>query len=444
MVETGPQLELRSEFPPISTAAWETAVRESLGDAHAGRRRWLTDEGLGIKPFYRTEDWPGNGRLVHGAAGSWTMATPGAEPVSSVSVIAFQQAGATAIQEVAYALALGADRLASDQPVEALGFAIGSSYFTEVAKLRAARLLWAQVAAAFGVPSLVRIHARTSTLNKTLYDPYVNLLRVTTEALSAILGGCDTLTVSPFRFDAHLAENVQHILREESDMDKVADPAAGSYYVEALTDELARAAWRLFQEIETAGGMAAYTASGALEAAIGKAREAKQAAVAERRRILLGTNQYPDPSEKALDSAAEVPLGWRPAAVFERIRLRTERHAKATGKTPRILIIERGHSKVGGARARSCFDLFACGGFGVGQATQIEQADLIVLCGTDAEYVALAQEICSVAKAPVIVAGDLADRAEPLTAAGVAGFIDPRRNAAITLAEWQDRLGIEP
>src|SRR5450756_2231566 len=93
-----------------------------------------------------------------------------------------------------------------------------------------------EVASAFGVQDQLRIHARTAGENKTLYDPYVNMLRVTTEAVSAVLGGCDSLTITPCGFDAHLAENVHHILREESHLDKVIDPGAGSYYVEALTD----------------------------------------------------------------------------------------------------------------------------------------------------------------------------------------------------------------
>ena len=106
--------------------------------------------------------------------------------------------------------------------------------------------MWKGVAEAFGVSGDVRIHTRTAAENKTRYDPYVNMLRVTTEALSAIVGGCDSLTITPCGFDAHLAENVQHVLREESHLDKVQDPGAGSYYIDALTDAIATAELFLF------------------------------------------------------------------------------------------------------------------------------------------------------------------------------------------------------
>ena len=138
---------------------------------------------------------------------------------------------------------------------------LGPIYFFEIAKLRAARLLWAQAVAAFDPadPNSCRmhLHVRTSRLNKSVCDPYTNLLRVTTEAMSAAIGGCDTLTVEPFGFEAHLALNLQRILAEEAHLNAVADPAGGSYYIEALTASLAREAWKLFQKIESEGGYSA-------------------------------------------------------------------------------------------------------------------------------------------------------------------------------------------
>ncbi len=122
------------------------------------------------------------------------------------------------------------------------------------------------------------------------------MLRVTTEALSAIVGGCDSLTITPCGFDAHLADNVHHILREESHLDSVQDPGAGSSYVEALTNALSAAAWTLFQAIEGGGGWATYQASGAADAALATSRTSKEQAVAERRRVLVGTNNYPEPA----------------------------------------------------------------------------------------------------------------------------------------------------
>ena len=368
---------------------------------------------------------------------------PGEEPTASVSAVEYHEAGATASQELAYAIAEGADRLAAGEAVTSLAFAVGGNHFMEIAKLRAARLLWAQVAGAFGVEGRVRIDARTAGENKTLFDPHVNLLRVTTEALSAVIGGCDTLVVTACRFDAHLAENVHHILREESHLDKVLDPAAGSHYVEALTDALARAAWALFQSVESAGGFAVYRTSGALDAAMGASREAKTRAVAARRRTLVGTNNYPNLAERALGAANEVGDGWRLAEAFERIRLRTERHARKSGRAPRVLLLEGGDLKMRKARVAFCRNFFGCAGFDIEASDALAPADLVVLCGADADYLALAREVCPQVSAPVIVAGNPKDQVEALTQAGVAGFVHVLSNAVETLTRWQDLLGIE-
>ena len=221
------------------------------------------------------------------------------------------EAGAHAVQELAYAIAAGVERLAArsaTQPVEAAAremefvFAVGPSYFMEIAKLRAARLLWAQAVAAFGsndaASCVMRLHVRTPRRNKSIYDRYTNLLRVTTEALSAVIGGCDQLTVEPFGFDAHLALNVQRILREETHLDAVADPAGGSYYIEALTDSIAREAWKLFQQVEAEGGYAKALASGSIGKALAASRAARDKAMSSRRRALVGVNNYPNLTEK--------------------------------------------------------------------------------------------------------------------------------------------------
>lgn len=437
-------LHLLEDFPPVSTAEWEEAIRKDLKGADYEKRLvWKTEEGLAVRPYYRAEYVAAREPLLGGGDPSWKMPVPGQEPPLSVSVIDYREAGATAVQEVAFALAEGAELLAAGRPVESLGFAIGSNHFMEIAKLRAARLLWPQVASAFGSSDTgIRIHARTAGENKTLYDPYVNLLRVTTEALAAVIGGCDSLTITPCRFDAHLAENVHHILSEESHLDKVKDPAAGSYYVEALTDEVAREGWKLFQEIEAAGGFARYKQTGALDAAVAQAREAKQKAVASRRRVLVGTNHYPNLRERALDAVGEMPPGWRLASVFEAIRLRTERHAKRTGKTPRVLLVERGDLKMRKARAAFCQNFFGCAGFEIVRTGTLTEADLVVLCSSDLEYLPLAREICPQVKVPVVVAGYPKDQIEALKTAGVADFVHVLSNAADTLSLWQDRLGV--
>jgi methylmalonyl-CoA mutase len=438
-------LHLLEDFPPVPTSVWEAAIQKDLKGAEYEKKLvWKTDEGISVRPYYRAENVHGRPPVLRAGNHPWEMVAPGHEPPVSVNAIEFHEAGATAVQEVAFALALGADLLASDTPVETFSFAIGSNHFMEISKLRAARLLWAQVAAAFGAPKKpIRIHARTAGENKTLYDPYMNLLRVTTEALSAIIGGCDSLTISPCRFDAHLASNVHHILREEVHLDKVADPAAGSYYVECLTEEVAREAWKHFQEIEAAGGFAKYKAAGKLEAALAQARGTKEKAVVTRRRVFVGTNNYPNIQERALDAIGEVPQGQRLASIFEAIRLRTERHAKKTGKTPRVLLLERGDLKMRKARTAFSLNFFGCAGFNVVQSDVLAVADLIVLCSSDAEYLPIAQDVCPKVSVPVLVAGNPKDQIDALRAAGVADFVHVLSNPIETFQRWQERLGIK-
>jgi methylmalonyl-CoA mutase len=437
-------LDLLRDFPPVETADWEAAIARDLkGADYEKRLAWRTDEGMTVRPYYRAESAPRRAPLERASHG-WQALAPGAEPPADVDATVFHESGATAIQELAFALAAASDRLAAGGRVDTVWFAVGGHHFVEVAKLRAGRTLLAQVLAAYGAgtPAGVHLHVRTAAANKTLYDPYVNLLRVTTEALSAVVGGCDSLTVTPCGFDPHLAENVHHILREESRIDAVMDPAAGSYYVEALTDALSREAWTLFQQVETAGGLAAWRATGALDAALAKARDAKDKAIASRRRILVGTNNYPNVQERALGRDTASP-GWRLASVFEAIRLRTERHAAATGRTPRVLLLERGDLKMRKARSAFCLNLFGCAGFDLVTADTLQEADLVVLCSADPEYLSIVQEVRPLTKAPIVVAGNPKDQAEALQAAGVAGFVHLLSNAVDTLTQWQDRLGIK-
>ncbi|HEY3384652.1 MAG TPA: methylmalonyl-CoA mutase family protein [Vicinamibacterales bacterium] len=447
-------------FPPVATADWEAQIRKDLKGADYDKKLvWKTDEGIAVRPYYRSEHATRREPIVAGPR-SWVMAPPGDEPPLSVSVVEYHDQGATAVQELAFALAQGADLLAAGTPVTTVGVGIGSNYFIEIAKLRALRLVWAQVAEAFGAPAGIRIHARTGGEDKTLYDPYVNMLRVTTEAISAIAGNCDSLTITPCLFDAHLAENVHHILREESQLDKVADPGAGSYSIEALTDAVAADAWTLFQAIEAADGWSTYRASGAADSAVATSRQARDEAVASRRRVLVGTNNYPNLQERELDAADQMPGGWRLASMFESIRLRTERHAKKAGRTPRVLLLERGDLSMRKARAAFCQNFFGCAGFEIVQRDTLgveaeaspdsrlpdpardEPYDLVVICSSDAEYLALAHEICPKAAVPVIVAGNPKDQIDALKAAGIADFVHVLSNAVDTLRFWQDRLGI--
>jgi methylmalonyl-CoA mutase len=280
----------------------------------------------------------------------------------------------------------------------------------------------------------MRLHVRTPRRNKTAYDSYTNLLRVTTEAMSAVLGGCDSLTVEPFGFEAHLAENVQHILREESHLDAVADPAGGSYYIENVTGSLAREAWKLLQEVEAAGGYA--VSAEAIEKALVMARAARAKAYSSRRRALVAVNNYPDLTEK---TAPPVAGEMRIAAPFEAIRRRTNEHAARTGRYPKVLLLTRGDVKMRGARANFCMNFLGCAGFDIFESASYEgtDADLIVLCSSDPEYPAMAREVCARVKVPVLVAGN---PKEPIER--VQGLLHIQSDMVETLTHWQDQLGM--
>ena len=436
-------LNLAAEFPPVATAQWEAAIHVDLKGADYEKRLvWRTEEGLNVKPYYRQEDLagleaqtdiaPGQFPFTRGARADWEIAQNPAIPADAVRGDRLHEQGATSVQELAYALADGVERLAAQiekgvpaetaAPAIPFVFGVGSNYFFEIAKLRAARLLWAQAVAAFGPAGeacRMRIHAVTTLSNKSICDPWTNLLRSTTEALAAALGGCDALTVQSFHYPERLANNIQLILKEEAHLDKVADPAGGSYYVEALTAALARAAWTIFQQVDAAGGYTKARASGAIDAAVGQSREARQKAVAD-------------------------PAG-RLAEPFEKLRLRTQRHAAKTGRTPRVLLLTRGDLKMRMARAQFCQNFIGCAGFEIVESAEFEKAaaDIIVLCSSDPEYLALAQEVCPKVQAPVMVAGNPKDQIAALQQAGVAGFVHVQSNAVETLSAWQDRLGME-
>ena len=245
-----------------------------------------------------------------------------ASPVKTLTAwgARWHDAGANAVEELAWTLASAVQTLRAMEargipPAQAttrflLGFAVGSRFLVEIAKLRAARLLWARVTEACGCPEAagsVFILARTASANLSAIDPHTNILRTTTEALSAVLGGCDGLTVLPYDRPLGLpserarrvARNTQLILREESRFDRVIDAAGGAWALESLTSELAEKAWRLFREVESEGGLCRLLETGRPQAHAAEAAEGRRRAVASRREILVGVNQYPNLGEPA-------------------------------------------------------------------------------------------------------------------------------------------------
>lgn len=257
---------------------------------------------------------------------------------------AYHNGGASSAQEMGYVLATAVYYLremvrrgfqASEVvPHMRLCFSIGSQHFVEIAKLRAIRLLWNRILEAFEVAPEDRklhLHARTGLWNKTVYDPFVNMLRTTNEAFAAIVGGCDSLHVGPFdeiiretdTFSRRIARNTHAILGGECYLSRVIDPAGGSYAVETLTSQIADKAWLCFQEIEGAGGMVAALKSGIVQNAVEQVRKQKATNIQKRRDSIVGSNIYPLRGEKRL---AERRTDYAMVARQQKARVRTLRN----------------------------------------------------------------------------------------------------------------------
>ncbi len=240
----------------------------------------------------------------------------------AVSGYDYQDAGGSVVQELAFALATGVDyiRAMLDRELDIdtvarriqFGFALGGNFFMEVAKLRAARMLWAQIVQAFGgneAAQKMAIYARSTTWNKTIYDPYVNMLRATTEAFAGGVGGVDSMHIAPFdvavrppdSFSRRIARNVQLILQEECNLTRLIDPMGGAWYGEVLTDEVGRRSWTLFQEVERRGGMFQALQDGFPQDQVATTASQRTENLARRKDVLLGTNIYPNLQERQLE-----------------------------------------------------------------------------------------------------------------------------------------------
>ncbi len=236
-----------------------------------------------------------------------------------VSGFPYHNGGGHAVQELAFAIATAVEYireltklgLSVDDVASSImfGFSVGSDFFMEIAKMRAARLVWENVVEAFGgnaESAKLNMHLRTSSWNKTKYDPFVNMLRVTTEAFSGICGGCDSMHVTPFdepfglpsEFSRRIAKNVHIVLKEECHFDKVIDPAGGSWYVEAITDQVAKKSWELFQEVEKMGGMVQALTEGFCQNQVAETAKARAKNIATRKDVFVGTNKYVNLYEK--------------------------------------------------------------------------------------------------------------------------------------------------
>lgn len=416
---------------------------------------------------------------------------------------AMNDAGAYSYQELGFSLSYGNQVLSAliEKGLEKalvakkikFEFGVGSNYFMEIAKFRAGRWLWAEIVNAYQPPcppyiecdnttadgvclcaGKMNIHASTSRFNQSLYDPYVNMLRTQTEAMSATIGAVDSLTVRPFdeafetptEFAERIALNQQLLLKEESHFDKVTDPSSGSYYIESLTKALAEQAWKLFLETEEKGFYEALK-SGVVQDSIKDSADKRFKALANRKEILLGTNQFPNFTEKMADKVQQPksdacgcgndentplkPLKMaRLAEQFNDLRLATEKGQK----TPKVFMLTIGNLAMRLARSQFSSNFFACAGYeiidnlgfstleeGV-EAARAKKADIIVLCSSDDEYVELAPkafDLLKDGKEIFVVAGAPACM-DDLKAHGIEHFIHVRSNVLETLKAFSERL----
>lgn len=407
--------------------------------------------------------------------------------VFTVDSVMLSDAGAYIAQELGYALSWGNEWMAqlteagvsADEAAKRIKFNMGisSNYFMEIAKFRAARMLWAQIVKQYkpecDCACKMNVHAATSKFNQTIFDAYVNLLRTQTETMSAAIAGVDSITVTPFDaqyktpddFSERLARNQQLLLKEESHMDKITDPAGGSYYVETLTVSIAEIAWKLFLELEEKGGFYAALKEGYVQTQVTETSKKRHADVAKRKESLLGTNQFPNFNEMAGDKivlkdckcgcahneeggVATIPT-TRAASDFEALRLATE---KATNR-PKVFMLTIGNLAMRLARSQFSANFFACAGYeiidnlgfnsveeGINAAME-KKADIVVLCSSDDEYATYAPEAFKLlnGRAEFVVAGNPACT-EELQAAGITNFVHVRSNVLETLQAFNAKL----
>ena len=396
----------------------------------------------------------------------------------------FGNSGSTIVEELAFTLSAGHDYLVrltdAGLDVDAaarklrFSFSVSSNYFMEIAKFRAARMLWANIVKGYGPAKncacKMQIHAETSRWNQTVYDPYVNMLRGTTEAMSATIAGVHSLEVMPFdasfenptEFSKRIARNVELLLKNESHFDQVVDPAGGSYYVENLTQSIAAEAWKLFLEIEEKGGYTEAYKAGLIVERIKASAAAKDKNIATRRQTLLGANQYPNFTEVAgkeitaesvtrKQAEGNVLVPYRGAMAFEEMRLQVDR----SGKEPKAFMLTCGNLGMSRARSQFSCNFFACAGIKVidntyfksieegAKAALESKAQIVVVCASDDDYAEAAPKVKELlgGKAILVVAGAPACAPE-LEAQGITNFINVKSNVLETLKFYLKEMGI--
>ncbi|MFE9426929.1 methylmalonyl-CoA mutase family protein [Kitasatospora sp. NPDC006697] len=406
---------------------------------------------------------------------------PGIRAVT-VDALPYHEAGASAAEELGCSLATGVAYLrtltAAGLDVEAacgqleFRYAATADQFLTIAKFRAARRLWARVAQVGGAAPAAaaqRQHAVTSSVMMTERDPWVNMLRTTVAGLAAGVGGADAVTVLPFdhalglpdAFARRIARNTQAVLLEESHLARVIDPAGGSWYVEQLTEELARSAWAWFQEIERAGGQRAAFTAGLVPERIAATWAKRSVALARRREPITGVSEYPNLAEQPVARpSAPAPLSGglprvRRAEAFEALRSRSDAELAAHGARPKVFLASIGPTAAHSARTSFAANLFQAGGIETVAAASGEPAELAgqfaasgatvaCLCSSDPLYAEhaerVAAELTAAGAAKVLLAGRPGDQREAYQRAGVDEFVYAGGDAIAVLTSVLDLI----
>ncbi|WP_433958730.1 methylmalonyl-CoA mutase family protein [Cytobacillus horneckiae] len=412
-----------------------------------------------------------------------------------VDASVYHNGGANAVQELAISVATGVnhiERLLNDNDngmnIETIldkmvfNFSIGAHFFVEIAKLRAARLLWNKVAEAYGVEESNRkmtIAAETSQYTKTVYDPYVNMLRAGNEAFAAVLGGIQYLHVSPYNapegeasnFSDRVARNTQLILREEAHLKKIVDPAGGSYYIESITNQLAEKAWNLFLQIDEKGGMVEVLKSGWIQGQIAETRQKREIDSYSRKQSIIGTNIYANLQDKPLEKKAqsnvkaantafEVIPQLRLSEAFENLRHKSEALQKRGHKVEAGLLC-LGELKAHKARMDFVTGFLAPGGINTAKSEGVsgyEEATSFIketnvkhyfICGSNEQYddttIGLVKSIKQDHPEVKLYLAGLPAKEEQVkwAQAGISAFIHMRSNCYETLLSILADLEVE-
>lgn len=464
-------------------AAWLREVWSARGIAAEAARGSFGADPLGV---FATQGIEPRWEALVGAAQA-AEAFPRVRALRA-SAAPYHEAGASAPQEMAAALStavaylrrlveggLSVDAAARQIAIE---LPVGPDVFWEIAKLRAMRWIWGRALRASGAEVAPRIEASTSRRMMTARDPWVNLLRTTSAAFAAVTGGAESLEVRPFdaqlgvsdELARRLARNIQRILLDESQLHHVLDPAGGSYYLESLTEELARRAWARFQELEREGGIEAALRAGRIQREIAEADAHREALVAKRKLPITGLSEFPNldeelprrephppsppPTEAGIERLRPRPLGH----AFERLRDASDAHLEAEGARPAVFLANLGELAEYNPRATWIRNLLAAGGIegrgeeghasgeALARAFRASGAEVAVICGSDAGYEALAEEAARALRAAgaerILLAGRPGEAEARYRAAGVDDFLFAGQDAIEALGSLLRALGV--